>query len=323
MANRIYGTVTGDRQRGKHKGRVATSSIGPLTLVRDGLPSALLSDTYHYLVRASWLELFGIIVAAFITINCFFAIGYMVDGGVGNARRGSFADAFFFSVQTMATIGYGQMAPITTGANLLVAAEALLGLTSLALVTGLVFAKFSRPSSGVRFSRYAVISEYDGVTSLMFRMANARADEIVDAQVQVTLTRTEQTREGQTILRVRDLKLQRDRNPMFGLTWTAIHPIADGSPLYKMAPTDLQPNHAWVLVSLTGIDGTLSQTMHARHVYGADDIHWGARFVDLFGQELDGSWYMDLDSFDEIEEAPPPSGKESANPAAGSVGRPR
>jgi len=304
MANRIrYGTATGARAH-NHKGHVTTSSIGPLTLVRDGLPSQFFSDTYRYLIRASWLELFGLIVLLFAVANCLFAVGYLIDGGVENARRGSFFDAFFFSVQTMATIGYGKMAPITTGANVLVAAEALSGLMGLALVTGLVFAKFSRPSSGVRFSGYAVVSPYEGVTSLMFRMANARADEIVDAQIQVTLTRTTRTREGQTILRVRDLVLLRDRNPMFGLTWTAIHPIDERSPLYKLTAADLKPNTAWVLVSLTGLDGTLSQTLHARHVYGVSDIQWGARFVDLFRQEPDGSWYMDLDDFDKIEQAP-------------------
>jgi inward rectifier potassium channel len=310
MANQLrYGTVTGARAH-NHKGHVTTSSIGPLTLVRDGLPSELFSDTYRYLIRASWLELFAITVLLFIAVNCLFAVGYMIDGGVENARHDSFFDAFFFSVQTMATIGYGKMAPITTGANLLVAAEALFGLMCLALITGLVFAKFSRPSSGVRFSRYAVISPYEGVTSLMFRMANARTDEIVDAQVQVTLTRTTRTREGQTILRVRDLELLRYRNPMFGLTWTAIHPINEHSPLYRVAAEDLKPNTAWLLVSLTGLDGTLSQTLHARHVYGVGDIQWGKRFVDLFRHEPDGSWYMDLDDFDEIEEAPPTPAEE-------------
>jgi inward rectifier potassium channel len=307
MPSRIrYGRVTlAPGRRGHRGGNVTTSNIGPLTLVREGLPSELLVDTYHYLIRASWPALFGVILATFIVINCLFAIGYLIDGGIENAHRGSFADAFFFSVQTMATIGYGKMAPVTTGANILVSFEALFGLLALALVTGLVFAKFSRPSSGVRFSRCAVISDYEGVTSLMFRMANARADEIVDAQIQVTLTRTEVTREGQTMLRVRDLKLVRDRNPMFGLTWTAIHPITEASPFYTIKAEDLKPNSLWLLVSLTGLDGMLSQTIHARHVYGADGIQWGARFVDLFRQEPDGSWYMDLESFDDTEKAPP------------------
>lgn len=290
---------------GHRGGNITTSNIGPLRLVREGLPSELLVDTYHFLIRASWPVLFGLILAAFIVMNCLFAIGYLIDGGIENARHGSFGDAFFFSVQTMATIGYGKMAPVTTGSNILVSFEALFGLMALALVTGLVFAKFSRPSSGVRFSRCAVISEHDGVRSLMFRMANARTEEIVDAQVQVALTRTETTLEGKMILRVRDLALTRYRNPMFGLTWTAVHPITETSPFYMLKPGDLKPNSSWLVVSLTGLDGMLSQTIHARYVYGAGDIRWGARFVDLFRQEPDGSWYMDLASFDDTEQAPP------------------
>ena len=147
-------------RRGRRR-NVTTSNVGPLTrltLVREGLPSEILVDTYHYLIRASWPALFGLILAVFIVANCLFAIGYLIDGGIENARHGSFGDAFFFSVQTMATIGYGKMAPVTTAANILVSFEALFGLMALALVTGLVFAKFSRPSSGVRFSRYAVLS---------------------------------------------------------------------------------------------------------------------------------------------------------------------
>jgi inward rectifier potassium channel len=294
-------------RRGRRRG-VKTPNVGAprLTLVREGLPSEILVDTYHYLIRASWPALFGLILAVFIVTNCLFALGYLFDGGIENARHGSFGDAFFFSVQTMATIGYGKMAPVTTAANILVSFEALFGLMALALVTGLVFAKFSRPSSGVRFSRYAVLSDYDGVPSLMFRMANSRADEIVDAQVQVALTRREVTGEGQMMIKVRDLGLIRYRNPMFGLTWTAIHPITEASPLYAMTADDLKPNSMWVVISLTGLDGALSQTVHARHVYGAADIQWGARLVDLFRQEADGSWHVDLDSFDHIETAPPP-----------------
>ena len=108
------------------------------------------------------------------------------------------------------------------------------------------------------------------------------------------------------------IELLRNRNPMFGLTWTAIHPITESSPLYKVKPEELKPNTMWLLVSLIGLDGTLSQTTHARHVYSVEDFRWGMRFVDLFRQEPDGSWYMDLDDFDEIEAAPIPVEEEPA-----------
>ena len=139
-------------------------------------------DFYHQLMTSSWPLLLLVVVAVIVAVNCLFAAGYLIAGGVAHARQGSFADAFFFSVQTMATIGYGTMAPNSFVANLLASGEALTGLLAFALVTGLVFSKFSRPTARVRFTRNAVISLRDGVPSLMFRMANVRANQIVEAQ---------------------------------------------------------------------------------------------------------------------------------------------
>ena len=145
-----------------------------------GTPRPPLSDFYFYLTRVSWPALLAIIVAAFGLLNCLFAIGYLIDGGVANARPRSFADAFFFSVQTMATIGYGQMTPRSLGSNVLVSIEAMGGLVAFAVVTGLVFARFSRPTARVRFSRVMAISPRDGVPSLMFRAVNQRSNRIVE-----------------------------------------------------------------------------------------------------------------------------------------------
>src|SRR4029077_9574942 len=145
-----------------------------------GAPTGAFEDLYHFLVTSSWPALIGFIAAALSVANLVFALGYYLDGGIENARPGSFTDAFFFSVQTMATIGYGKMVPISMFTNILVSIEALSGLVALALMTGLVFAKFSRPTARVRFSRYVVIGPRDGVTSLMIRMANQRADRIVE-----------------------------------------------------------------------------------------------------------------------------------------------
>src|ERR1700677_131247 len=143
------------------------------------------SDFYHHLLNSSWPSLILQIASAFLVLNIFFALGYLFDGGIDNARPGSFADVFFFSVETMATIGYGRLSPITLTANILMSIEALIGLMGLALMTGLIFAKFSRPTARVRFSRNAVVSVRDGVLSLMFRMANIRSSQIVEAYVHV------------------------------------------------------------------------------------------------------------------------------------------
>ena len=173
-----------------------------------------LGDLYHYLLTSSWTALLGFVLVAYVIANLAFASIYYLDGGVTGAHAGSFADMFFFSVQTMATIGYGKMTPASFLTNALVSLEALFGLVGLALMTGMMFAKFSLPSARVRFSRYAVVSRRDGLPSLMFRMANMRANRIVEAQIHVVFARNENTSEGERLRRFYDLPTTRDRNAL-------------------------------------------------------------------------------------------------------------
>ena len=266
-----------------------------------GAPTRALDDLYHYLVTASWPALIGIIALAFIIANLVFAIGYYFDGGVENARYRSFADMFFFSVQTMATIGYGKMVPITLFSNLLVSIEALTGLVALALMTGLVFAKFSRPTARVRFSRYMVVGPRDGTTSLMIRMANMRANRIVEANIHVVLARQETTVEGESIRRFYDLTMTRNRSAMFAFSWTAVHRIVEGSPFFGETHDSLAKCQPEIVVSITGLDETFSQTIHARHTYKLDEIIWGARFADVLTLDPDGSRSIDYTRFDDVE----------------------
>jgi len=267
----------------------------------DSIPRrrAALGDLYHRLLTAPWPLLLLIVAALFITANLAFALLYFLDGGIGGARRGSFADAFFFSVQTMATIGYGSMWPASNLANLMVAAEALIGLIGLATVTGLVFAKFSRPTARVRFSRWAIIAPRDGVPCLMFRMANLRGNQIVEAEIHVALTRDEVTAEGETMRRFHDLRLSRTRNPIFLMSWSAIHPIDEQSVLFGQTRQSLAASSAEIVVSLTGIDESFSQTIHARHMYRLEDIVWGARFADIIIRTPQGR-AIDYSRFDEV-----------------------
>jgi inward rectifier potassium channel len=266
-----------------------------------GAPTRALDDLYHYLVTASWPALIGIIASAFIIANLVFAIGYYFDGGVENARYRSFADMFFFSVQTMATIGYGKMVPITLFSNLLVSIEALTGLVALALMTGLVFAKFSRPTARVRFGRYMVVGPRDGTTSLMIRMANMRANRIVEANIHVVFARQETTVEGESIRRFYDLTMTRNRSAMFAFSWTAVHRIVEGSPLFGATHDSLAKCQPEIVVSITGLDETFSQTIHARHTYKLDEIVWGARFADVLTLDPDGSRSIDYTRFDDVE----------------------
>jgi inward rectifier potassium channel len=268
--------------------------------IATGGPRLGLSDLYFFLTTISWPALLLIILALFAFINCLFALGYMFDGGVANARPGSFADAFFFSVQTMATIGYGTMAPRSFGSNIMVSIEALSGLTSLAVVTGLVFARFSRPTGRVRFSRVAVVAPRDGVPALMFRAVNQRSNRIVEAQIHVVLSRWEMTREGESLRRFYDLALSRSRNALFSLSWTVTHPIVEGSPLLGETAASLKASRSMIIASLVGMDESFLQNVHVRYVWLADEIVWGMRFADVLLELPDGTFSIDYSRFDEV-----------------------
>ena len=247
-----------------------------------GLAQAPWRDLYHRLLTMPWRRFFALVFAAYLAVNAAFALGYYaLEGELENAAAGSFSDAFFFSVQTLATIGYGRISPRGLAANLLVTAEALIGMIGLAVTTGLVYARFSRPTARVLFSRAAVVAPYEGVPSLMFRMANERGTQIAEARLRVALLRTERTREGATVRRVHDLRLVRSEHVAFTLTWTAVHPIDAESPLHGQDAASMRDALSDVIVSLTGLDEGLAQTIHARHVYGAGDIAWGATFADI------------------------------------------
>ncbi len=234
-----------------------------------------------------------------------FAAGYYWDGGIENTHSGSFSDMFFFSIQTMATIGYGKMEPITLFSNILVSIEALFGLLGLAIMTGLTFSKFSRPTARVRFTRYAVIGPRDGKTSLAIRMANMRANRIVEAQIHLIFTRQEITLEGDSIRRFYDLTTTRNRSPLFMLSWTAVHVITEDSPFFGQTRESLAQSAPEIIVSITGLDQTFSQTVHARHSYKIGEIVWGARFGDVLKVNPDGTGYIDFSHFDDIVMLPP------------------
>jgi len=261
----------------------------------------LFDDLYHHLLSAPWPRLVATVAGFYLVANALFALAYLAQPeDIENARPGSFIDAFFFSVQTMATIGYGKLVPHTGFANVLVTAEVLVGLFGVAMVTGLMFAKFSRPTARVLFSRRAVVAPQDGVPCLMFRMANARGNNIVHAEVRVVLVREETTREGDRMRRFHELDLVRPRSLLFALSWTAIHPITEASPLRGATPATLAAAEAEIVVSLTGYDENLAQTIHARHRYQPDDVVWGARFADVLIREPGGARRIDYARFHDV-----------------------
>jgi inward rectifier potassium channel len=255
-------------------------------------------DFYHDILTVSWPLFFAQLLAAFIIVNLIFAMFYVIDrGGIINARPGSFTDAFFFSVQTLGTLGYGVMAPRTLYTNLLVTAESFSGILTIALFTGIIFARFSRPFARVVFSRVAVVAPFDSVPTLMFRAANQRGEAIMDASVVVTLARMHTTLEGVTMRRFQELKLMRSSNSLFALSWTVMHPIDQDSPLYGLTAQDMVDRDMELVVTLNGLDEILADRIYARHAYWADEIVWNRRFVDVISTTPSGHRMVDLTKF--------------------------
>lgn len=259
-------------------------------------------DPYHLLLTLPWPWFLGLVSLGYVVSNALFAVAYLIGGdGIANARPGNFFDAFFFSIQTMASIGYGAMYPKSDYANTLVAIESLVGLMVLAMGTGLAFARFSRPTARVVFSQVAVVAPFDGVSTLMFRVANKRRNQILEAQLSLSLVRDEINAEGQFIRRFYQLRLVRSQNPVFILSWLAMHPIDENSPLYGATPEMLATAETMLIVTLTGIDETVSQTIHDRHSYIAPEILWNHRFVDIICRKPDGQRFVDYSHFHNVE----------------------
>jgi inward rectifier potassium channel len=273
-----------------------------LNVIRLGISRLHFADLYHWLLTLSWPRFFILIWLSYVLTNSLFALAYLAGGDcIANARPGSFKDAFYFSVQTMATIGYGSMYPRTDYANTIVCIQALFGLWGVAMVTGLAFARFSRPTARVMFSSVAVIAPFNGVPTLMYRTANQRFNQILEAQQRVTLIRDELTVEGDYMRRFYDLQLMRSQSPIFALTWTVMHAIDENSPLYKLTPKDLVEQQAEIVVTLTGLDETVSQTIHARHSFVASEVLWDMRFVDIISRKLDGKRVIDYTRFHDVQ----------------------
>ncbi|HEX5036143.1 MAG TPA: ion channel, partial [bacterium] len=210
-----------------------------------------------------------------------------------------FGDCFFFSVQTLTTIGYGHISPVGFAANILVTLEAFLGVSSLAVITGLFYARFARPTARVLFSDVAVIGKHDGVPSFVFRMANERLNQIVDANVEVHLIRDETTAEGETYRNFYDLKLDRKHSPVFHMSWTVLHEITPDSPFHGLTAKEMKDAEVEILITFAGIDDTIYAPIHARFSYTADEIVWDKRFADILTRAEDGRIHVDLDRMHE------------------------
>lgn len=257
-------------------------------------------DAYHAILIVPWSVFFVGLALFFAGVNAIFATLYMADPhGIEHAQ--GFWDYFLFSVQTMGSANYTVMLPRTIYANIIVSLEAFFGIVNLALVTGMVFARFSRPFARVVFSKVAVIVPFDGVPTLMFRAANQRANLIFDASVTVSLARQVTTREGHAMRRFEELRLVRNRTPLFGLSWTVMHHINESSPLFGLDDDALYEMEAEIVIMLSGTDETLADVIYARHSYTPDEILRERRFVDVISVTDSGRRMVDLNRFHDTE----------------------
>ncbi len=282
--------------------RLHLTPSGSFNIERIGIQSSWWLDLYHFLQTASWRKLIALLSGVYLGSNLLFALFYLPGlAGLANAHPGSFTDAFFFSVQTMSTVGYGYLAPQSLYINGVMVLESLFGFLFTAISTGLIFAKFSRVRARVMFSQVAVIHTQDRQRILTFRAANQRHAEIVDASIKLALTRDEQTEEGHYLRRIYDLPLRRDTSPLFALVWNIIHVIDENSPLHGQTAESLAQSNTILLLTFSGIDDRLSQTLHTRHAYNHSEIVLGERLADIIETRDDGRRVVNYHHFHSTE----------------------
>lgn len=281
-----------------------------------GTPAPGLRDLYHALLRIPWWGAFLVIVGGYLGLNLIFALLYLAVGGVANAHGGSLLQAFFFSVETMGTIGYGSMHPTSTGAHILVVAESVTGLMVTALATGLVFARFSQTRARLLFSARAAIGPMDGVPTLMVRIGNERRGNIVGASFRMTFVRTRITAEGVTMYRREDLQLVHSRASALSRAWMVLHRVTDDSPLHGYDADQFAAVEGEVNLEVAGIDDTSLQPVHASHTWFPGSVQWNARLADVLSETPDGDMVLDLRKFHDVVPVAPadadPPGAETA-----------
>ncbi len=276
---------------------------GSFTARRTGFPRFTYLNGYHALLTMTWPRFLGNVVGLYVAINALFAAAYLASGpgalaGLDSTQMGGrFLRAFFFSVDTFATIGYGNVYPVGALPNWLVALEAILGLLFVALLTGLVFARFSRPTARLMFSDVAVIAPYQGKSAFMFRITNARSNQLMELEAKVLFSRLDGT-----VRRYDQLRLERTRVVFFPLSWTVVHPIDETSPLHGCTREDLEQTDAEFSILMSGVDETFSQTVHARSSYKPQEIVFGARFMNIYNPVApDGTVSIDVSRLSDIE----------------------
>src|SRR5229473_5999581 len=286
--------------------------VGQREIFTQGLSREVAHDLFHHFMTVSWPRLFGTLVAFFLGFDILFGFLYaLVPGCIANLNPPGFAGAFFFSVETLATVGYGDMHPQTLYGHVVAMIEIFIGLMSLALITGIMFARFSRPRARFLFTKNVVVRPIDGKLTLVIRAANLRQNVVQDASAKLRMLRDEITRENFRIRRVIDLPLLRSQHPMFVLGWTIMHVIDESSPLISETAESLKNTGASFVLSVSGTDETTGQQLMSRAEYSHSDVRWNAAFRDMLEELEDGTFRLNYGKFHDIE---PLANSKTVNP---------
>ncbi len=286
---------------------------GSFNVRRRGLGVFRSQSLYHAAISLSWPRFLMVAALNYLAVNVVFALLYLACGsgalaGVDAQQMGgSFWRAFFFSIETFATIGYGEISPMGVPAHIVMVFEALVALMTQALITGLLFARFARPTAAILFSKNMVVGPFQGGRGLMFRITNLRDNQLIDLKARVTASWIERTATGEG-RRFRQLTLERSEVIFFPLAWTLVHPITEESPLYGLSDGDLRKSDFEFLCIITAMDETFAQIVHARTSYKSQELVWGAKFKNIFlPPDNRGRLAVDVDRIDEYDELSLPS----------------
>jgi len=291
------------KSQNERSSRARVVQLGGREIVTEGLHLNFWADISHRCMTASWPAFIGGAALVFIAFNAVFASFYWIgDHPISNVPGGAYVDYLYFSIETLSTAGYGDMHPDTHYGHFVATVELFTGIFSMSLMTGLIFARFSRPNARLLFAENPVISNHEGVPTLMIRLANERHNIISNATVRLWLFKTAVSLEGVTFRRFYDLPLLRNENPALALSWTLYHVLDENSPLYGLGADDLGALSVTLIVVVSGYDVVAAQTVHARKSYDYPDIRFGHRYADILGISEDGRLKIDYGKFHETLE---------------------
>ncbi len=282
---------------------------GTFNVEREGISFSRSNSFYHRLITMSWTKFHILIALSYLSLNFLFALGYLLCGA--NALNGmeitsfenKFWNYFFFSIQTFATVGYGALNPKNFSANILATVESFIGLLGVALATGLLFARFSRPNAKILYSEKAVIAPFKEGRAFMFRMINMRTSQLIHITAEVIFSLIEEEN-GKRIRRFHKLELEREKVMFFPLHWTVVHYIDEKSPLHKLTKHDLEKSEAEFMILVNAVDETYAQTVYSRSSYRFHEVVWGAKFKNMFHEEKNkGVTGVKIDRLHEYEPA--------------------